>query len=188
MHDELTMSHHVAQWMLADLGRRTGHDVHIAVGDWRAHVNGVRLGDVSLGDLPFAAPERALRVMRHVDVVWFRKGCAQPKALFEVEHTTSITSGLLRMSDVLATSEEPSEGWQCAIVAPDTRRSRFAEACGRPTFQATGLTRVCTFLSYSDLRAFHRAGLMPHSGASAPAVDEQVAASARAPQSPQQFT
>jgi type II restriction enzyme len=39
--------------------------------------------------------------MRNIDVIWFRRGTGQPHRFFEVEHSTSVYSGLLRFNDVI---------------------------------------------------------------------------------------
>jgi hypothetical protein len=39
-------------------------------------------------------------VLSEVDVVWVRRGAGDLVALFDVEHTTSVYSGLLRFNDV----------------------------------------------------------------------------------------
>jgi hypothetical protein len=39
--------------------------------------------------------------MRNIDVIWFRRGTGHPVRFFEVEHSTSVYSGLLRFNDVM---------------------------------------------------------------------------------------
>ena len=151
----------MAQWLLLDLGRKTGHTVHVAAGDRSRNVGGVRLGDVSLPRIPWNVPDHTRRIMEHIDVIWFRKGTTCPCALFEVEHTTSITSGLLRMSDVMTTVDPPPGGWRCVIVGPDGRRGRFTNERSHPTFNATGLSQICVFLSYDELLSYHRSSILP---------------------------
>ena len=50
----------------------------------------------------------------------------------EIEHTTSIYSGLLRMSDLVAM--QPNLQIPLFIVAPDVRRNKVIEEVNRPTF------------------------------------------------------
>jgi type II restriction enzyme len=148
-------THAYAQWLLLDIGRRTGHDIWIAPGDREKTVGTVRLGDFSLDRLPSVLPEQARRIVEQIDVVWFRRGTSQPRALFEVEHSTSILSGLLRMNDLVVTAGSALGRWRMSIVAPARRLSKFEADKSRPTFRATGLANLCTFLSYDELLRRH---------------------------------
>jgi hypothetical protein len=69
--------------------------------------------------------------------------------LFEVEHTTSIYSGLLRFNDVHLVA--PDLHPRFSIVANDTRRSLYVRQVNRPTFQRSGLAEVCTFMEYENV-------------------------------------
>ncbi len=51
---------------------------------------------------------------------------------FEVEHTTAIYSGLLRMADLLAM--QPQIQINLHIVAPDDKRERVMRHIKRPVF------------------------------------------------------
>jgi hypothetical protein len=69
---------------------------------------------------------------------------------FEVEHTTSIYSGLLRMADLLAL--QPNMDIRLHIVAPDVRRPKVHQELKRPVFsllEKGPLYDSCTFLPYS---------------------------------------
>ena len=60
-------------------------------------------------------------------------GCRRcHNAAFEVEHTTAIYSGLLRMSDLV--SMQPNIKIDLFMVAPDERREKVAYEITRPTF------------------------------------------------------
>ena len=53
-------------------------------------------------------------------------------AAFEVECTTSVYSGLLRMSDLMAL--QPNLDINLYLVAPDERREKVKQEILRPTF------------------------------------------------------
>ena len=60
-------------------------------------------------------------------------------AAFEIESTTSIYSGLLRMADLLAL--QPNLNISLFLVAPEDRRSKAITEINRPTFsRVTGVT------------------------------------------------
>jgi hypothetical protein len=75
-------------------------------------------------------------------------------AAFEIEHTTAIYSGLLRMSDLV--SMQPNLNIPLYLVAPDDRREKVFTEINRPTFSRmrTPLNSICQYLPYSELRAF----------------------------------
>jgi hypothetical protein len=72
-------------------------------------------------------------------------------AAFEVEYTSSVYSGLLRMSDLL--SLQPNLDINLYLVAPDERRSKVQQEILRPTFELREkpLSKVCGFLAFSIL-------------------------------------
>ena len=69
--------------------------------------------------------------------------------VLEVEHTTAIYSGILRMADLLAL--QPNMDINLHIVAPEERRDKVFEQLRRPVFsllEQQPLAEVCSFLSY----------------------------------------
>jgi hypothetical protein len=78
-----------------------GMKVWVPRGD-RGRVTTALDGDdvVLLDSLPLNYDETTIRTIEQIDVLWL-KGRAIQRA-FEVEHTTSIYSGILRMADSLA--------------------------------------------------------------------------------------
>jgi hypothetical protein len=83
-----------------------------------------------------------------IDVVWLR-GKRQIAAAFEVEHTTSVYSGLLRMADLAALA--PNLNFPLYIVAPERRLDKVRRELARPTFQLLELHRRCEFFSSEAL-------------------------------------
>lgn len=70
-------------------------------------------------------------------------------AAFEVEHTTSIYSGLLRMSDLVTLS--PNINFPLYIVTPNFRLEQVRRELARPTFQVLELHKRCSFFSEESL-------------------------------------
>lgn len=70
------------------------------------------------------------RLISLIDVLWIKKN--KVAAAFEVEHTTSIYSGLLRMSDLVALS--PNLTFPLYIVTPQERIEKVRAELSRPTF------------------------------------------------------
>jgi len=92
--------HTKIQWMLIKIGIMEGHDVWVAMNDQNRRYKNEKFADVCSKELPHFAGPDVLRVARSIDVIWFKKHSAQPIHFFEIEHTTSIYSGLLRLNDV----------------------------------------------------------------------------------------
>ena len=73
-------------------------------------------------------------------------------ASFEIESTTSIYSGLLRMADLVAM--QPNLNIPLYLVAPDERREKVMTEVNRPTFCRLNppLSQICRFISFSGLK------------------------------------
>ncbi len=85
--------------------------------------------------------------IERIDVLWLKRN--RIEAAFEIESTTAIYSGLLRMSDLLAL--QPNIDIPLFIVAPDERRHLVNREIRRPTFARleTPLHEVCRYIAFS---------------------------------------
>lgn len=142
--------HAEVQALLAALGLAVGCEVWIPRNDRQAvgRVNS-NVPDKLLAELPFLFPGRAQQVVQNIDAIWLRGSTVV--AAFEVEHTTSIYSGLLRMSDLVALL--PNINFPMYILAPESRRAAVRDEITRPTFAALPhpLARKCGFISSESL-------------------------------------
>lgn len=77
------------------------------------------------------------------------RGSSDLQAMFEVEHSTPIYSGLLRFNDLHLI--EPNLKPRFSIVSNDLRRTLFLRQVNRPTFKSSGLSELCNFLEYKDV-------------------------------------
>jgi hypothetical protein len=110
--------------------------------------------------LPLNYDASTLRTIENIDVLWIR-GSAIARA-FEIEHTTAVYSGLLRMADLLAM--QPNMRINLHIVAPEARRKKVYQEISRPVFsllEAGPLSDCCSFLSYDGIVELSR---NPHLG------------------------
>ena len=104
-----------------------------------------------LDRLPLNYDDVTLRTIEQIDVLWL-KGRAIKRA-FEVEHTTSVYSGILRMADLLAL--QPNMDIRLHIVAPAARREKVFQELRRPVFSLLDrgpLSDSCSLLSYDSVR------------------------------------
>lgn len=144
------LGHTQVQGWLRDLGLALGFDVWIAANDVsRAYENG-RLGDRCLRGLPAAIEQSpGVDMVRLIDVLWIEKATGRVAAAFEVEHTTSIYSGIMRMLDLaLGDADGPTKG--LFLVAPDARENDVRGQLARPAFSRVADLHV-RFLPYSVL-------------------------------------
>jgi hypothetical protein len=100
--------------------------------------------------LPLNYDDNTLRTVEQIDVIWM-KGRSMARA-FEIEHTTAIYSGLLRMADLLAL--QPNMDIRLHIVAPDDKREKVMREIRRPVFsllEKGPLYESCSYISYEAI-------------------------------------
>lgn len=145
-------AHTEMQWLLLKLGSDMGLDVWVARNDRSRQFNGRSLDSVPRvrSNLPRQFDDATNRTVALIDVLWLERNSIV--AAFEVESTTSIYSGLLRMADLLAM--QPNLNIPLFLVAPDERRRKVMEEVNRPTFGRLSppLSEVCRFIAFSELR------------------------------------
>lgn len=147
-------THAEIQGWLHDLGKALDYDVWIASNDRGRPYNGGKLGEGCLERLPDAietAPHAD--AVRLIDVLWLERGKAHVVAAFEVEYSTSIYSGIVRMLDLaLGTDAHALEGM--FLVAPNGREDEVRAQLVRPAFSRVADLKV-RYLPYGEL-ASHR--------------------------------
>lgn len=146
---ERKFTHSEIQRMMVRLGLLLGHDVWVPRRDANRLGGSERVGDGCLPTLDIVAPKRTLPSIESVDVIWLRKGSYSPIALFEIEHSTTIYSGLLRLNDILIDYDAPRLG----IVSYEKRRGLFEREVARRTFESSGLRERCRFYNYKTIQA-----------------------------------
>ncbi len=145
-------THTQVQGWLRDLGRALGYSVWIAANDrGRPYADG-RLGDGCLAVLPDSlGASSGAESVRLIDVLWIPPGGDRAVAAFEVEHTTSIYSGIVRLLD-LAYGGAPGACERLFLVAPDERENEVRQQIGRPAFSRVGALGM-RYLPYGELRS-----------------------------------
>ncbi len=149
--ESATTRHSEIQYQLLTLGAELGLDVWVARNDRSRKWDGRVLGSLPriLDQLPTQFNEATTRTIELIDVLWSSGNSIV--AAFEVECTTSIYSGLLRMSDLMAL--QPNLDINLYLVAPDERRDKVEQELLRPTFslREKPLAKICGFLPFSVL-------------------------------------
>ena len=143
------------QAALAEIGSQMGFQIWLPRADrarvltrWKPNAG------VLLDSLPVGFDQATMKTIEQIDVLWLKRRSIV--RAFEVEHTTSVYSGLLRMADLLAM--QPNLKIRLHIVAPPSRREKVFQEIRRPVFallEGGALSETCTYLSYetvADLR------------------------------------
>jgi len=144
---------HKIQGLIAEVGAKMGFRVWLPRAD-RDRVKAASTFDInaSLIDLlPMNYNDATIRTIEQIDVIWLR-GRSIARA-FEIEHTTAIYSGLLRMADLVAL--QPDINIPLHIVAPEERQVTVLDQIRRPVFSLleTGpLSDRCSLLTYADVQ------------------------------------
>ena len=138
------------QTKLALLGKELGCDIWIPRHDRATSSGEERLNRLSLRDFPsLPLHANALRTIENIDVVWIRDKTIE--AAFEVESTTSIYSGLLRLSDLIASL--PNISIELFILTRQARRDEVFRQVNRPTFRKIDLPKRVGYVSFETLEA-----------------------------------
>jgi len=133
---------------LIRLGRAEGCTVWVPPNDRSLSYRGNVFANATLERLPnFGFEENTRRIVHNIDVLWLAKSVI--RKAFEVESTTSIYSGLLRLND-LALSQ-PNNRIDLYIVADKRRRNRVFNQLIRPSFQE--LTTRCGFMGFDTVES-----------------------------------
>ncbi len=147
-----TMTHPQIQTLLGAIGLIKGYDIWIPPIDRNKLDWNYAKKFECIRDLP-TRYEKINQIIREVDIIWLKRGSSNLSALFEVEHSTPIYSGLLRFNDLHII--EPNLKPKYSIVSNDIRRALFFRQINRPTFKVSGLIDYCSFLNYKDVFSWH---------------------------------
>jgi type II restriction enzyme len=143
-------THTEVQGWLRDLGLALGFGVWIASNDRSRSYAGGALGDGCAQTLPaWITGTTGADAVRLIDVLWLHPVGEGVAAAFEVEHSTSIYSGIVRMLDLaFAAPDRAVHGLY--LVAPDDREHEVRAQLKRPAFQRIADLQV-RYLPYGEL-------------------------------------
>jgi len=141
-----SLTHTKVQGLLVELGNMLGYDTYVADPS-KEYGNTTLGGVVSLREVPtFTYPE-VIEVAKDIDVIWFRE--KYPEFCFEVEHTTNIRDGLLRLYQI-----SPLRGIAFFIIGPSDIHVKFEKEVSRSPFKI--IRDRYKFKSYKELLEFIR--------------------------------
>ncbi len=139
------------QYLLLKLGNEMGLDIWVARNDKKRMFDGFSFTEFSSlkSSLPVKFDEVTNKTIELIDVLWLKGNAII--AAFEIESTTSVYSGILRMADLI--SMQPNINIPLYIVAPDDRKDKVIREINRPVFSnlSPPIKDVCSFISFSSL-------------------------------------
>ncbi|HEY5631198.1 MAG TPA: hypothetical protein VIR31_03655 [Nitrososphaeraceae archaeon] len=141
--------HTEMQYHLLRIGSALGYDVIPASNDRSKCYAGNNFSFISLPSFPeFALDKETLNTVKLIDVLWFEKGTNNVIAAFEVEKSTSIYSGILRLTDLSSTIADGDEVFY--LIVPDKREKDVVMQLSRPAIKK--INTVIKYIVFSELR------------------------------------
>lgn len=147
------LSHEQVQTLLGSIGAAKGYNIWIPKND-RGKLDWNLTKQFGCDAEMSNEYHRIEDIISEIDVLWIERGAGTLRALFEVEHSTPIYSGLLRFNDVHLMF--PSSKATYSIVSNDDRRALFVRQLSRPTFNLSKLGESCNFLEYPNVFVWHK--------------------------------
>ena len=141
--------HTEMQYHLLKIGISLGYDVTPASNDKSKAFGGNSFSFISLNDFPQLPTDKETQnTIKLIDVLWFTKGTNNIIGAFEVEKSTSIYSGILRLSDLHFSIADGDEVFY--IIIPDSREKDVVQQLNRPSIKNSKM--VIKYILFSELR------------------------------------
>lgn len=141
--------HSEMQYHLLKIGGALGYDVICASNDKSRSFNGNNFSFLCLPQFPeINVDTDTATTIKLIDVLWFQKGTNNVIAAFEVEKSTSIYSGILRLTDLSYTIADGDE--VLYLVAPNSREKDVQLQLLRPAIRNNKIK--IKYILFSDLR------------------------------------
>lgn len=142
--------HTEMQYHLLKIGSSLGYDVVAASNDRSKDYKGSFFYTLSLKTFPDVNVDKdTLNTISLIDVVWFAKGTSRVVAAFEVEKSTSIYSGILRLSDLaLSFAEHQADLY---LIVPKSREKDVVLQLNRPAVKNGNV--AINYIVFDELRS-----------------------------------
>lgn len=141
--------HTEMQYHLLKIGKTLGYDPISAVND-RGKCHGeVNFSFISLNKFPELSVDKdTLSTIQLIDIIWFEKNSNKAVCAFEVEKSTSIYSGILRLSDLAISFADHNTS--LFIIIPNNREKDVVVQLSRPSIKNSNVK--IKYILFSDLR------------------------------------
>ena len=142
-------AHTQMQYLLCRIGSALGYEVCVAINDRKKSFNGNYLAQLCLPCMPALSIDQDVAgTIELIDALWLEKETHRIVSAFEVEKTTSIYSGILRLSDLALAL--PDHETTLFLVVPNVREKEVVAQLKRPSFVAPNRSQPA-YLLFSDL-------------------------------------
>jgi len=141
--------HTEMQYHLLEIGHSLGYDVISASNDRSRCHDGNSFSFISLSKFPDIGVDKETKnTIALIDVIWFQQGTNKIVSAFEVEKSTSIYSGILRLTDLhYSFPKDPSTLF---LIIPDRREKELILQLSRPSIRGNNIE--IHYILFSDLR------------------------------------
>lgn len=147
---EQESEHTRMQHLLIKIGRALKYDVHVARNDRHRTCHGESFALLTLPQLPPQSwPSEVLDTVSLIDVIWLKPDTGEIVSAFEIEKSTSIYSGILRLEDLARSI--PRGTCQLYLVAPNEREYEVMAQFSRPAFRSDLQNIAFAFLPFKEL-------------------------------------
>jgi len=137
------------QFLLTEIGKDLGYDVFVATNDRTKSLNGRSLQFLTLPELPpLDFPPDVARTVSLIDVIWVSRDTKRIECAFEIEKSTSIYSGMLRLMDLASSLGDRQ--YDFFLVVPDKREKEVQAQLKRPSLQTSSCIGL-RYILFSDL-------------------------------------
>ena len=148
---EAESEHTQLQYLLIKIGRALKYDVYVARNDRHRTYDGQSFALLTIPKLPkMDWPPEVMDTAGLIDVIWLRPGTNEIVSAFEIEKSTSIYSGILRMEDLARSI--PGCTCNFYLVAPNRREKEVLAQLARPAFRHDLTDIALAFIPFDSLR------------------------------------
>ncbi|MDP3540909.1 MAG: hypothetical protein Q8T11_00420 [Elusimicrobiota bacterium] len=142
--------HTKIQYLLVKIGLALKYDVHVARNDRNRSHDGQSFALLSMPGLPdMGLPAEVADTVSLIDVLWLKPGTNEIACAFEVEKSTAIYSGMLRLEDLARSI--PGCGCHFYLVAPRGRDREVRAQLARPSFRAALADITLAYIPFDEL-------------------------------------
>lgn len=143
--------HTQMQYLLIKIGRALGYEVYVARNDRHRSCGGESFAMLTMPQLPPNDWSPEVRdTASLIDVIWLKPGTGEIISAFEVEKSTSIYSGILRMEDLARSI--PGCACHFYLVAPAKREREVMAQLARPAFRNDLRDLSLAYIPFEDVR------------------------------------
>lgn len=142
--------HTQVQYLLIKIGRALKYEVYVARNDHHRVYEGQSFAMLTLPELPPTGwPPEVMETVSLIDVIWLKPDTGEIVSAFEVEKSTSIYSGILRMEDLARSI--PGCTCHFYLVAPNHREKEVLAQLARPAFRDDLADISLAFIPFDEL-------------------------------------